>query len=207
MENPNLYIEQLSGEITVYAIVIALEILIIGTWVVIYMRRQAKALQRTAEIEEQRNAFLIRSRREKLAGNIEIADGLAWLSDLLSFHLDYPLTLVDVSFSTETPAALVALAADGKSVAISPERPKDLAMALKRAAGGNGHSREASDLDAVASIVRRARGYRAALIDRHTSDIFDLEVRKVGELLQANWEAADELWFYIGASQAAVDLA
>ena len=205
MENLNLYFEQLSGQITFFGSSIVLEILIFGVFAVIYLRRQAKALARTAEIEELRNAFLIRSRRDKLASDIKIADGLVWLNEKLSRHLEYPLFLVDATFKTKSPATLVAMASNGKSVAISTESPKELTKSIARLSGANGHSGESSDLDAVASIVKGSKVFRSALIDRGTSDVFDLEVKKAGELLNVDWEASDELWFYVSASQASVD--
>ncbi|MBN2045243.1 MAG: hypothetical protein JW757_09505 [Anaerolineales bacterium] len=202
----NAYWQQLSSEITIFGIMIVLEIAIFGIWAVIYLRRQANALHRTAEIEERRNSFLIRSRREKLAGEIKIEDGLAWLSEVLGRRLDYALNLVDLPFVTGSPAMAVAITADGKSVLVSPARPNEIKKVFKRRATANGHSMEASDLDAAASIVKGAKAYRAALVDRDTSEIFDLEVKKVGELLKADWDAADELWFYVSASKASAGL-
>jgi len=196
----NTYFQQLSNEITLFSVIIVLEIAVFGIWAVIYLRRQAMALKRTADIEEQRNSFLIRSRRDKLAGEIEINNPLSWLNNILTPRLDFPIELIDTPFVVKEQAVVVGLADNGKSVAVSTLGPKDLAKAFKRASQ-NGQGMDVSDMDAAQSIVKGARPYRAALVDRGTSDVFDLEIKKAGALLGVDWNESDELWFYVGASK------
>ena len=73
----NAYLQQLSDQITLIGIIIVLEIVFFGVWAVLYLRRQALALKRTAEIEEQRNSSLIRSRRDRLANEIKIDNAIS----------------------------------------------------------------------------------------------------------------------------------
>lgn len=196
----NAYLQQLSDQITLIGIIIVLEIVFFGVWAVLYLRRQALALKRSAEIEEQRNSFLIRSRRDRLANEIKIDNAIAWINTILGQLLDYPIKLIETPFVVKDMAVVVGLADNGKSVAISTQRPQALERAFKRT-GQNGRGMDATDIDAAFSIVKGAKAHRAALVDRDTSDVFDLEVKKAGSLLGIDWGESDELWFYVGASK------
>lgn len=198
----NAYLQQLSSEVTLMGIIIVVEIAFFGLWAVLYLRRQALALKRAADIEEQRNSFLIRSRRDRLADEIKIKSAIMWFNEVLGRLLDYPIKLIDTPIVVKDLALVVGLADNGKSVAISRQRPKALEKAFKRT-GQNGRGMDATDADAAFSIVKGAKPHRAALVDRDTSDVFDLEVKKAGEMLGVDWGESDELWFYIGASKGA----
>ncbi|HKJ28508.1 MAG TPA: hypothetical protein VJ965_12770 [Anaerolineales bacterium] len=196
----NAYMQALSNNIILFGVVIAIEVACFGLLAVFYLRRQAVALRRTADIEEQRNSFLIRSRREKLAKEIEIDSPFDWINAILARRMDEPVKVLSTSFMVKEQGVAVLLTEEGKSVVVTPEREDYLKKVFKRA-GQNGPGLDASNLDAAAAIVKGSKAYRAALVDRDTSDVFDQEAEKAGELLGVNWTTPDELWFFVGTPQ------
>ena len=168
----------------------------IGISLYYFQSHQAKALRRMAEIEEKRLGFLIKGRRDEMAKKIEIEDPFAWLSELLSAKRGEDITLSQTPIKLLDPPAVDALATNGKHVLVSSLKPAHLKRALRRvAARENGAG--FSEHRALLSTMRRGKAHRLALVDDQTSLVFDLEVEAVGDMLEVNWGASEELWFMV----------
>ena len=196
----NFYLEKLSAQVTNLGIVIVLEIALFGLLAVYYLYRQAAALRRSADLEEQRNIFLIQSRRNQEKKKIEISDPLLWLSRIISPKLDYPISLVSNTFQVSDLKIAACMSEKGKSVLVTPHRPNDLKRAFKRVSQ-NRRIMDTGELDAAQSIMKGAKVHHSSLTERDTGNYFDLEIEKAGEQLGLDWEGENELWFYVGVSK------
>lgn len=180
----------------IYGLVIVVEIFGFGTLAMLYLRQQASALKEQVDIEERRNSLLIMSRRDKLAEKIKIEDGLVWLSEVLSKKLEKAIELFQETLKIESEGLLFTLTREGHVIGVSTQRPPEIKRALKRLIK-NEEGVGFSEAKTALPIIKTSKKVRASLIDRDTSNVFDLEIEAAGKILDMRWEESDELWFFV----------
>lgn len=181
-------------------------VLLMAAFVVIsvyYFRKQARALEYMAEVEETRFMRQQQIWRREDAAQIDIGAPMAWLADVASAALGDPVSLTNFRAIPELPA-VEAIVAGGGRLVFSPLTPR----ALRRKVGGaRGASKDAAgrmlrmagDAPLLGRNPRRAQSAERSLMH---DEWFDIKAGKAGQALGLDWGEPSRLWVYSVAANA-----
>lgn len=174
-----------------YLIIIIILITILSVSMNYYNRRQANALDETAQAATNWLHFEIRKNRAERKDNLVITNAVEWLEA----HSDTKILRKDRVF--EDLPAIELIVEDGKLV-VSPLKPNHLLAALKKYRS-NRSAAKAVKATNVPLISTNWKGeIKADVTSKGLLDEpwFDIEAQRIGELLNLQWGAVDCLWFY-----------
>lgn len=181
-------------EIAVFVLILCLVVIL-----TVYNRRQARALEYVARLEEDRAAREIRERRERKASNLQV-DPLRWLEKTINPLLDSPLILTDTAKRVVPEAEAVELRADdGRRLLVSTQPLSALRRHDRRLrqAGGRGASGRLTRFASTSLLGRRWQVWNAARTMAEVGEFFDMEAGACGQDLGLDWGAPTRLWFYV----------
>jgi hypothetical protein len=168
----------------------------------IYNRRQARALETMARLEEDRTAREIRDRREKKAQELRI-DPPAWLEKQINALVDAPLVLKLTEGSTRVYADVQAYemrAEDGRRLVVSTQPLAILRRYDRRShkARGKGAAARLSEFADTHILGGKLRVWSASrtMADAN-AETFDIEAEALGKAVGIEWGAPTRLWFYV----------
>lgn len=165
---------------------------------VYYFRRQAKALEYVAEIEEARFMRQKQLWREEDAQQIRVDAPLEWLSEVASMALEEDVSVLDVGRRLPGIPALETVAANGTKVVFSTLEPRSLRRRAGRSKRGKGTAarleRFAADSPLLGPNPRRARAGEMSLM---RDEWFDVKAGIIGKGFQLLWGEPERLWVYL----------
>lgn len=165
----------------------------------VYNRRQARALEYMARLEEDRAAREIKDRRERKAGDLHI-EPLHWLERMINPLLDSPLTLTETAKRVITDMGTAELrASDGRRLLVSTHALPDLRRYDRRTrrTSGRGAAGRLSQFAATSLLGNRWQVWNASRTMADTGEFFDMEAEACGKGLGLDWGAPTRLWFYV----------
>jgi len=174
-------------------------ILCLALILTIYNRRQARALEYVARLEEDRAAREIRDRRGRRASELRV-DPLRWMEQMVNPLLDTPLSLVDAPRRVIAEVEAVELrASDGRRLVISTQPPSALRRYDRRSrrASGRGARSRLTHYATVTLLGGHWRIWNASRTMAEAGEFFDLEASACGKNLGLNWGTPARLWFYV----------
>jgi hypothetical protein len=168
----------------------------------IYNRRQARALEYMARLEEDRTVREIRDRREKKAQEFRI-DPSAWLEKQINALLDLPLVLKRTDGNARVYADVQAYeirAEDGRRLVVSTQplailRRHDRRSGKARGKGAAARLTEFADAQILGGRLRIWCAARTMADDN--AETFDIEAEAFGKAVGIDWGAPARLWFYV----------
>jgi len=177
--------------ILIIAVVLALAMIV---WIAVQASRQSKALANTFRVFEDWSMMISKKRREAKRGDIQIADPMAWISELAGVEA------VNVIRKFDNPMALDLSTNDNMRLVVSPMKPADLKAALGKSRRGSifGSLKKDKRLDVTPLLGNWEM--RVKSFDRtanNAGEFFDLEAAEVGNRLGVKWGEANRLWFYL----------
>ncbi|MGA2110601.1 MAG: hypothetical protein ABSG98_00455 [Anaerolineales bacterium] len=190
------------------AIAILAGVILFGGVIALGNERQRRELE---SIRKEAQAWALgdlKVRRLVLEETVHVDDPHAWLNRLAEKVLGFDPEL-EAILATENPDAIVTRAKDGRLMAFSPLSPSMLRSIKQNGSGarkgffGNGHFRFASRLldmarrhPSVVSELGRSKAIELSLLEVGTS--FDIEARKVWEMVTGKRTLSDRWWLYVG---------
>ncbi len=166
---------------------------------VFYFRRQAKALDYMAEIEEARFMRQTQMWRREDAAQITVEDPLAWLAEEASAALEEPVALLEVRRRLADLPALDIQADGGRRVVFSTLEPDVLRRQVSdgRTRGRGTAARLekfAKDTPLLGRNPKRVKAAQRSLMD---DEWFDVKASKVGKAMEIPWGEPERLWVYL----------
>jgi hypothetical protein len=165
----------------------------------VYNRRQARALEYVARLEEDRTAREIKDRRERKVSELHI-DPLRWLEAMVNPLLDAPLTLTDMAKRILAEVETVELrASDGRRLLVSIHPLPALRRydRCTRQVSTKGASGRLAQFAVTSLLGRRWQVWNTSRTMAEAGEFFDLEAEACGQSLGLNWGAPTRLWFYV----------
>jgi hypothetical protein len=181
-------------EIATFILILCLSLIL-----TIYNRRQARALEYMARLEEDRAAREIKDRRERKAGELHV-EPLHWLESMINPLLDFPLALTDAAKRVVAEVGTAELrASDGRRLLISTQALPALRRYDRRTrrTNGRGAAGRLTQFAATSLLRNRWRVWNASRTMADTSEFFDMEAEACGKGLGLDWGAPTRLWFYV----------
>lgn len=176
-------------------------VLLMAVFVVIsvyYFRKQARALEYMAEIEETRFMRQRQLWRREDAARFDLTP-MKWLEGQVEGALGITLNLLEPNRRVAAPPALEVLADEGRRVVFSPVEPRG----MRKAFGGRGR-KDGSGTARLETLVqetpllgrnpRRVISGERSLVD---DEWFDVMAGRVGKELDVNWGEPQRLWVYL----------
>ncbi len=181
-------------EYAVFALVLFLVLIL-----TFYNRRQARALEYMARLEEDRTAREMQTRRERKAKELDIRP-LEWLEGMVNSELEQPIKL-----NSTTPKihlgveAMELVAEDGRKLVVSTLPPASIRHydRLQRRLKGKGAAARLTGYANVAIFGNRLRVWKTIRTMADMGEFFDIEASEVGRSLGLPWGAPTRLWFYV----------
>jgi hypothetical protein len=165
----------------------------------VYNRRQARALEYMALLEEDRAAREIKDRRERKAGDLHI-EPLHWLESMINPLLDSPLTLTETAKRVIADMGTAELrTSDGRRLLVSTHTLPDMRRYDRRTrrTNGRGATGRLTQFAATPLLGNRWRVWNASRTMADTGEFFDMEAEACGKSLGLDWGAPTRLWFYV----------
>jgi len=181
-------------EIATFVLILCLSLIL-----TVYNRRQARALENMARLEEDRAAREIKDRRERKAGELQV-EPLRWLEGLVNPLLDAPLTLIEPAKRVVAEVGTVELGtSDGRRLVVSTQALPELRRYDRRArrTSGKGAEGRLTRFAATSLLGNRWRVWNAPRTMADAGEFFDLEAQACGKSLGLDWGAPTRLWFYV----------
>ena len=181
-------------EIATFILVLCLSLIL-----TVYNRRQARALESMARLEEDRAAREIKDRRERKAGELQV-EPLRWLEGLVNPLLDSPLTLTEPAKRVVAEVGTVELgASDGRRLLVSTQALPDLRRYDRqtRRTSGKGAEGRLTRFVATSLLGNRWKVWNVPRAMADAGEFFDLEAQACGKALGLDWGAPTRLWFYV----------
>ena len=181
-------------EIATFVLILCLALIL-----TVYNRRQARALEYMARLEEDRAAREIKDRRERKASELHV-DPLSWLEKMVNPLLDSPLALTETAKRVVADAGTAELrASDGRRLLVSTQALPALRRYDRRARRTNGRGAEGrlTQFAATSLLGNRWRVWNASRTMADTGEFFDMEAEACGKGLGLDWGAPTRLWFYV----------
>jgi hypothetical protein len=181
-------------EIATFILVLCLVLIL-----TIYNRRQARALEYMARLEEDRAAREIKDRRERKASELHV-DPLRWLEGMVNPLLDSPITLTDKAKRVVAEVGTAELrAADSRRLLVSTQALPALRRFDRRTrqASGKGAAGRLTQFAATPLLGNRWRVWNASRTMADAGEFFDMEAEACGKGLGLDWGAPTRLWFYV----------
>jgi hypothetical protein len=171
------------------------------TFVVIavyYFRRQAKALEYVAEIEEARFMRQQRLWRAEDARQVRLERPLDWLSEIASRALGDSVTIMGIEKALPLIPALDTRASSGGRVVFSTLDPRALRkrVGVKKSRGKSTVARLerfAMETPLLGPSPRKAKDGKQSLMD---DEWFDVKAGIIGKGCQLSWGEPERLWIY-----------
>jgi hypothetical protein len=166
---------------------------------VYYFRRQARALEYVAEIEEARFMRQKQLWREEDAQQVRIDKPYSWLSTVASRALEKNIMVLSVERALPGIPALETVANDGRKVVFSTLEPRKLRGKVGKP---KSHSkgtvarleRFAAETPLLGQNPRKAKAGEMSLIE---DEWFDVKAGKIGKGFQVYWGEPERLWVYL----------
>ncbi len=166
----------------------------------IYNRRQARALEHMARLEEDRSSREIQDRRELKAAQIQI-EPLKWLEAMVNPLLDAPLTLAGSPMRVVQEIDTVEFKADdGRKLLVSTRGLAELRhydRANRKLLSSIGAAERLKRFAASPLFQNHWRIWNASRTLADSGECFDLEAQVCGRGLGLDWGAPTRLWFYL----------
>jgi len=181
-------------EIATFILILCLALIL-----TVYNRRQARALEYMARLEEDRAAREIKDRRERKAGDLHI-EPLHWLETMINPLLDSPLALTDTAKRVVADVGTAELrASDGRRLLISTQALPALRRFDRRTrqTNGKGAAGRLTQFAATSLLRNRWRVWNVSRTMADTGEFFDMEAEACGKGLGLDWGAPTRLWFYV----------
>jgi len=182
-------------EIATFVLIVLLALIL-----TLYNRRQARALEYMARLEEDRSAREIKDRRVAKASDLKV-DPLRWLEGMVNPLLDAPIALTDTAKRVVPEVETIELrSADGRRLLVSSQELSTLRRFDRLTSKKNGHG-ASSRLSEFASTPLLGRNWRiwnaARTMADSENEFFDMEAEACGKSLGINWGTPTRLWFYV----------
>lgn len=181
-------------EIATFILILCLALIL-----TIYNRRQARALEYVARLEEDRAAREIKDRRERKASDLQV-EPLRWLERMVNPLLDSPLALTDTAKKVLAEVETAELrASDGRRLLVSTQALPALRRFDRRTrrVSGKGAAGRLTQFAATSLLGNRWRVWNASRTMVDTGEFFDMEAEACGKGLGLDWGAPTRLWFYV----------
>jgi len=181
-------------EIATFVLVLCLSLIL-----TMYNRRQARALESMARLEEDRASREIKDRRERRAGELQV-EPMRWLEKLVNPLLDSPLTLTEPAKRVVAEVGTVELGtSDSRRLLVSTQALPELRRYDRRArkTPGKGAEGRLTRFAATTLLGNHWRVWNAPRTMADTGEFFDLEAQACGKALGLDWGAPTRLWFYV----------
>lgn len=166
---------------------------------VYYFRRQAKALEYVAEIEEARFMRQKQLWREEDAQQIHIGNPLGWLSKVASLALGENISVLSVERVLPVIPALEVRATEGRKIVFSTLNHRMLRRKIgrpkTRSKGAVARlERFASESPLLGPNPRRVKTGEMSLIE---DEWFDVKAGIIGKGYQIPWGEPERLWIFL----------
>lgn len=184
---------------TTIGILLVLLFVVFVVVAVYYFRRQARALEYVAEIEEARFMRQKQLWREEDAQQVRIEEPYSWLSTVASRALEENVVVLSVERALPGVPALETIANDGRKVVFSTLEPR---MMRKKARKPKTRSkgtvarleRFAEETPLLGQNPRKAKEGEMSLIE---DEWFDVKAGMIGKGFQVYWGEPERLWVYL----------
>jgi hypothetical protein len=180
-------------ETAVFVLIVCLTIILS-----VYNRRQARALEYMARLEEDRAGREMRERRTAKANELSI-EAQPWLQKIVNPLLERPLELNNVNRIFPEVMTLEIKSEDGRRLLVSPLDLADLRRHDRNARRSTSRGAAARLTDFASTPVLGGHWWvwHAARTMADAGEFFDLEAKAVGLAFGLDWGTPSRLWFYV----------